>query len=318
MIEKIGKHLKKRKVKIFLIFLLVSSMAWFINKLSESYTSRATFKLNYFNVPEGYLLKSASKENIDVKLEAVGFQFLGFGVNSKSIAIDVSDASESNSKFFLTSKQIQKQIEKSLPNSMSLKDLDREDIVFEWVKIITKNVRVNADIKLSLQKNCMLDGVIKLSPEIIEVTGPINEIDTLQSVKTELVELKNIDKNFSTTTVIVEPKNLVNTTFNSNEVLVTGGVSRFSEKMVEDIPITIINLPRDTIVKTFPDKVKVLCKAKLGVLKNISQSDFKVVADYNAMKEGEEKVALEMLTIPSNVYGATLTEKKVTYIISSK
>ncbi|WP_291864198.1 CdaR family protein [Maribacter sp.] len=318
MIQRIGKHLKKRKVKIFLVFLLVSSMAWFINKLSESYTSRATFKLSYINVPKGYLLKSASKESLEVKLEASGFQFLGFGFNAKDISIDISEASKKKSKFILSQKKIQKQVEKKLPNSIVLIDLDKEDVIFELVEIITKNVRVEVNIKMNLQKNCMLDGAILLEPKTIEVTGPTNEIDTLQSIKTKLVELKDIDENFSKTILTIEPSGLNNTTYNTNKVVISGKVSRFSEKMIENIPITIINLPKGAIVKTFPDRVKVLCKAKLGVLKTISENNFTVIADYKDMIEGNEKVTLNVGNVPNNVYSATLIEKEVTYIISEE
>lgn len=318
MIRKIGKHLKKRKVKIFLVFLFVSSLAWFINKLSESYTSNATFKLSYIRVPEGYLLKSASKENLDVKLEALGFQFLSFGFEAKNIAIDLSEASKKGAKFVLTPKQIQKQVEGSLPNSMVLKDLDREDLVFELVEIITKRVPVIADVKMNLQKNCMLEGAIILEPESIEIRGPKNEIDTLQSVKTNLVELKDIGENFSKTTLIIKSKALINTNYSVNKVVVKGLVSRFSEKMIADIPITVINLPKDTIVKTFPDRVRILCKAKLKVLKTISENSFIVTADYNAMLNGNEKVILEVQNMPNDVYSATLIEKKVTYIITEE
>ena len=318
MIQKIGKHLKKRKVKIFLVFLLVSSLAWVINKLSESYISNATFKLSYIKVPEGYLLKSASKESLDVKLEAIGFQFLSFGFETKNIAIDVSEASKNGTEFILTPKQIQKQIEGNLHNSIVLKDLDRENLVFTLVEIITKRVPVYADMKMNLQKNCMLEGAILLVPESIEVIGPKNEIDTLQSVKTNLVELKDIEEDFSISTSVMKPIGLKNTTYSVDKVIVKGSVSRFSEKMIVGIPITIINLPADTIVKIFPDRVRILCKAKLKVLKTISEKSFTVTADYNAMLEGNEKVKLKVQNKPSDVYSATLIEEKVTYIITEE
>jgi len=318
LIKKIGKHLKKRKVKIFSIFLLVSSLAWFINKLSESYTSNTTFKLNYYNIPEGYLLKSVTKEKLDVKLQAIGFQFLGFGLSAKEIAIDLSEEEVKNSKFSLSVKQIQKQVEKALPNSMVLKDLDKENIGFELVKIITKSIPVNANVKLTLQKNCMLDSAIVLEPNTIEVTGPENEIDSLQSLQTALVELSNIGEDFSKRATILTPKVFKSTTYSAENVIVKGNVSRFSEKIINNIPIKVINLPKDTMVKIFPDRAKILCKAKLDVLKKISEEDFVVIANYNNMLQGNEKVSLEITSAPNEVYSATLLENKVTYIISEQ
>ncbi len=315
MIKKIGKNLKKRKVKIFSIFLLASSLAWFLNKLSESYISNTTFKLNYENVPKGYLLNSVSKQDLDVKLEAIGFQFLSFGLSAKEINIDLSKEEIKDSKIVLSAKEIQKQIDESLPNSMLLKDLDKEAIYFKLVKIITKEIRVQADVNLTLQKNCMLDGVISVKPNSIKVTGPENEVETLERVNTTVIELNNIAENFSETAQIIIPKTLKNTSFSAESIVVKGNVSRFSEKIIDNIPIIVTNLPKGITVKTFPDRAKVLCKAKLDVLKKLGQNNFVVTADYKSMLQGKDKVLLQIKSSPEDIYNASLLQNKVTYII---
>jgi len=313
-----GKYLNKRKVKIYVVFLLVSIMAWFINQLSETYTSRATFVLNYRNVPESYMLQSASKDHLEVKLEASGFHFLGFELTKKKIPIDLSEAVDNDGEFFLTQEQLEKQIENYLPNTMVLKDLDKGTVFFEYVKIITKEVPVVAAINLNLQKNCRLNGALAIHPATIKITGPKPQIDSIQSIKTAFIELKNVEEDFSVNATLVKNTSLVHTTYGTTKVTVQGKVSKFSEKVVNNVPITILHLPATMEVKTFPTTVNILCKAELGVLKTVTNKSFIVVADYTTMQEGEENVELKIRSMPNALYSATLQDRKVTDIINRK
>ena len=71
----IKKSFQKRKVKIFLVFLLFSSVAWFITRLSENTTGRAVFNVDYINIPDSLQFIGASKNKIVVQLKASGFTF---------------------------------------------------------------------------------------------------------------------------------------------------------------------------------------------------------------------------------------------------
>ena len=102
MIGKIKRGLNQRKVKIFLLFLICSFLAWFISKLSETYTSNAVFDIEYTNVPDSLSLKQTLKKQIDVKLRASGFQFLAFNFYNKKVKIDVSAMEHSKATYFIT------------------------------------------------------------------------------------------------------------------------------------------------------------------------------------------------------------------------
>ena len=101
MIQKIKNSLKKRKVKVFLIFLFCSTSAWFISKLSEPYISNTSIGLNYRNTSDDLLLVNSSQDKIDVKLKAVGFQFLGFSFNKKNVVIDLSTVVKEGRQYYL-------------------------------------------------------------------------------------------------------------------------------------------------------------------------------------------------------------------------
>lgn len=320
MIHKIKRKLKNRKVKIFLIFLLCSGLALFVSKLSESYTNISTFELKFYNVPKNFLLKKASKDMIDVKLRAIGFQFLGFNIKKGKINIDLSKVQKKDSKYFIPPQVYRKQIDKQLSGSMTLLEVDADTLFLDFYEVSTKKVPVKPSIRLNLAQNYLLEGDLIIKPDTVKITGPKSEIDTIQTVRTEKIEMMNdLASDFSRRTNIYKSPELENTSFSPPFVIVQGKVSRFSEKVIE-IPIKVVNLPEGMVIRTFPDKVQVLCKGKIGGLKKMKSTDFQIIADYNASQnEGsKEMLFLKLHKKPETVYSASMLENRVEYILKRK
>lgn len=320
MIEKIKNGLKKRKVKLFFVFLLCSFFAWFVNNLSESYTSNATFDLKFIGVPEDKMLMSASKEKIDVKLEAVGFQFLRFNFNNKIVNIDLSKVQKQSGTYLIVPNQYQKQIEKQLSSSMRLLQIVDDTIFFDFEEVTTKELFVEPIIELNFEQNYLLDGLVEVEPSTISITGPTNEIDDISVLKTLKIQLDDLASDFSKTVFVIKPDSLPNSSFSVDKVTISGKVSRFSEKIIE-VPIQVLNLPENMLIRTFPDEIKVLCKAKMSDLKNLSSADFVVTADYQeAADENNEtnKLSLSLQKVPKNVFEAILVQKRVEYVLRNK
>ena len=320
MIEKIKSILKRRKVKLFFVFLLSSFFAWFLSNLSKSYTSNATFDLNFIGVSEDKMLISASKEEVDVKLEAVGFQFLLFNFNNKTVDIDLSEVQKVKGKYVILPNQYQKQIEKQLSNSMQLLQKVDDTIFFNFQEVSSKKLLVEPVIEMNFEPNYILDGVLEVEPLTISVTGPAEELDNVLALKTIKIELDDLASDFSQTVSIVVPVSMKSSSFSTEKVTVSGKVSRFSEKIIE-VPVKVVNLPENISIRTFPDKIKVLCKAKMSNLKNLTSTDFIVVADYNEVAQensNSNKLTLSLLKVPKNVFNASLGQKQVEYILRNK
>ncbi len=293
-------------------------MIWFINNLSESYVNYATFDLEYINAPDSLLLADISKANVNVKLKAVGFQFLGFNLKNKKILIDLSTVEKEGSNFYIPHTVFRKQIESQLPGSMSLLEMDKDTLSFNFYSTETKKVKVKPRLRINLAQNYLLDGDLKIEPDSITITGPKNEIDSINDVSTLKQNLTDLTSDFSRTVEVYKSPELENTVFSTGTVLVSGAVARFSEKILE-IPIKVINEPKGMQVKIFPDKVSVVCKAKIDELKQLQSSDFQVTADYGTVENGNLKMLeLVLAKKPKSIHSAHLNEKKVEFILTKK
>ncbi|MGB6151115.1 MAG: CdaR family protein [Pricia sp.] len=318
MIKSIKRVLKKRKVKVFFVFLVCSAAIWFLKALSQTYVSTAAFDLQYVNLPDGYLFKGASKDEMEVKLRAGGFQFLGFNFKNKLVSIDVSEAEKSDGNFFIPENRYRGQIEKQLTGTMSLLEIENDTLFLDMLPVFTKKVPVKPQIQIDLGQNYLLDGKVEIDPDSISITGPKPEIDSILQLRTERVTLPDLTDDFSEELNIVLPSPLKNTTYSETEVVLSGKIERFSERVFQ-VPITVINLPNTLEIKTFPESVSVVCKAKLKRLKALKESDFQVIADYALQKDTQsEELLLKLRTKPEGLHSVRLKEKSVEYIVKKR
>ncbi|CAZ98896.1 Conserved hypothetical protein [Zobellia galactanivorans] len=303
---------------MFLMFLFFSTLIWLINNLSRSYVSTAKFNLEYVNLPEGYLFKGATDNELKVRLKAGGFQFLGFNFRRSTIAIDLSEAQRKDSMFYVPQDVYKKQVEKQLSGSMSLVDIETDTLFVGMLAVISKKVPVHPNVEMNLARNYLLDGKIETKPDSITLVGPSDEIDSIRVVRTKKLTLPDVNSDFSESVEIYKSEKLKNTEYSDEKVELTAQIARFSEKVFE-VPIKMVHFPDNVEVKTFPDKVSVLCKAKLERLKKLEAGDFEVIADYRQLEEGEgHGLKLQLRKKPSGLHSVKLQKDTVEYILNKK
>ena len=318
MIEKIKKGLKEKEVKVFLVFLFFSTLVWFVNKLSNNFNGAAVFDLNYTNIPENLMLVNASHDQLGVKLDALGFHFLGMSVSNKKVQIDISKTDKKGNEFYISKTDFEKQIERQLPNSMKLEGVMTDTLFFNFQEVIIKKVPVEPDVRINLAQNYLLDGGLLIEPDSITIKGPKNQIDTIDYVKSSKIDLTKLTSDFSEMTSIIKSEALSKTIFSYESVIVSGKVSKFSEKKVS-LKIEILNVPIDVSIQTFPEYVDVICLGTLETLKELDISDFQVVADYQELKNKKsQKLSLILQRKPSKLYNATVMLTEVEYILKRK
>lgn len=304
----------KRKINIFLIFLLCSFLAWLVSRLSETYVDSTTFDLEYINVPDSLLLADNSIKNIDVRLRASGFQFLGFYYNSKKIEIDLSTIAKNQSNFYVTQLDFRKQIESQLSGSITLLEIDRDTLFLDFYELELKEVPISSNISISPAQNYLVDGKLKIEPSLISITGPKRELDLVNSISTTEIELNEITEDFSVVVDLVLPEELKNLQLSVKKVRISGNIFRFSEKLIE-IPVEVVNLPEGTQIKTFPSTIAVLCKARIDRLKDISPLDFKVVANFQDQRGENQNLKVSLIEKPNDVYSVQLMKNEVEFIL---
>jgi YbbR domain-containing protein len=178
----------------------------------------------------------------------------------------------------------------------------------------TKTIPVRAVIDLDLAQNFMLDGGVQVEPEKVRISGPAEEIDTIYELKTRRVQLQNLNSDFTQNIELVTAPELKRTNFSHQNVTITGRVIRFSEVLLE-VPVTVVNLPENLVIKTFPPSVAVLCSGGVDAIKNLTAEGFKIEADYRAPDSQSGRLQLVLSAYPEGLRTVQLQEQSVEYIV---
>ncbi len=315
ILERIKVGLKKRKVKVFLVFLFFSFLAWFVNNLAQSFVGSTSFELDYVNVPQEFLLAEAPKSQLNVRLRAVGFQFIGFGIRKKKIQINLSEVRKKDTGYYIPPSVYRRQIQGQLSGDMELIEMDNDTIFVKFTSLVSKKVPVIPRVNITFAQNHALEDSLVISPKTVTITGPETQIDTIENVRTSFIEIMNAESDFSNTYTLVKSRDLDKTSFNPSVVTVSGTVYRFSEQVFE-VPVTMLNLPDSVQVRMFPDVIKIVCQAQLDTLKEITSEDFMVTADYSKVEGSDQNILpLVLEEKPKGINNAVLRTKEIEFIL---
>ena len=214
----------------------------------------------------------------------------------------------------MTKDNYRAQIERQLPGNMTLLDVDEDTLFVKFEKLHSKQVAVVADITLQLAPNHLLEGILEIEPPSIEIKGPESEIREINEIRTVSSTLTDVSEDFKVTLDLARWASLSNTTYSQNTVEIQGNVFRFSEQMI-DIPVKVVNVPEGVEVRTFPNTISALCKARIDRLKNLRPQEFELVADFQLAEEGKQELDVILMDKPDDVYDAQLSENKVEFIL---
>lgn len=297
------------------MFLLGSSLAWFVGHLAEHYTTDAIFQVAYNNPPDSLLLRDVSKKNIRVSLNASGFQLLLFGLKTKLVHVDLGKLEKTGTKYYVSPLAYKHQIGNQLSKLIQIADIDRDTMFFDFQELYKKKLPVISQVEMDLEQHYLLDKNLKLVPDSIVVIGPKEEISGLTQIETAKILISPVRPNFSQELALQLPEDLKNTTYSNRKVKIVGEIFKFSERIIQ-VPIQVHNLPQGVSVRTFPETASILCRDRLDVLKGLQESDFEVSADYAQLKEtGDNILQLKLTRKMDSINVVQLKDDQVEFIL---
>jgi hypothetical protein len=270
--------------------------------------------LHFTGIPDSLILDGASKTGIDIRLRASGFQFLGMQFRSRRLAISLAEVRKGPRGYYLPRQLFLSQIERQLPGSIDLVEVDNDTLYFRFLGVHSKKVPVVPEVNMELDQNYLLEGEVSLQPDSIVLRGPGNIIDTMGRVYTRPISLRQVREDFNLEVALDIPEHLQHISLSDSTVRISGKVFRFSEKIIQ-VPLHVLHLPEGTEIKTFPSEIPILCKARVEELKDLNPSDFRLIANYDSLKKGQQYLDVQLLDKPDAVHSAQLLEEKVEFIL---
>jgi hypothetical protein len=316
------KRLDKR-LSVFIICLLFSSMFWLLTVFSKEYTTDISFNASFLNLPADKILVEDLPSKIAVKIKASGFSLLGVQYSAKNdtLFIDASNVKKyltsnenTNEIYFLLLNNQLSLMAEQLGGSMKVEKIYPDTVTFVFDQKSQKIVPVKLNLSYNFAKQYQLNGKVKVIPSSIVIKGPKSVLNAINFLETETKQINEIE---STKRHIIPLKSNTNQSvdYGINSVVAEIPVEKFTEAELM-LPVTIKNVPFGYVVKTFPAQVKVKFNVSLDNYDVVKADQFLIEANMSANNDiSNNRIKLRLVKQPAIVSKVKILNPQVEFIM---
>lgn len=279
------------------MFLLISTVLWFLIKLSHSYTATLSYPVRYINPPEGKVIIGTPPRQVQVQVHALGFTLLKYKLMSlyRPININLAKAlplaGTNTTRYSISTSTQYTELTAQIPGEVSVVDINPKELIVEMGRVVAREVPVVPAVSLSFAPQYMLSGQVTVNPKVVRVTGPKAIVDTIRSVLTQPVTYSLLEESLERK-IGFKPVSQVQ--ISPSSVKVTVPVARFTEAIVP-VSVSIDSLPPGADLILLPSTVKVKCNVILSKYSAVNPKQFEARVNYSeviASKNGRARVFL--------------------------
>ncbi|MFP4023186.1 MAG: CdaR family protein [Thiohalospira sp.] len=311
-----------KRVFVFLIFVLISTIFWFLNQLEQEYETEVSLPVRYNNFPNDKILVNDLPKFFSIRVKAHGYKLLEYKISNKFLpfVIDVNSITmrlysrQDYVKFYSLTKNISDKIEQQLSSELQIVSIQPDTLFFDFAERIYKKVPVVSKLNTIPASQYMIKGDIVFNPDSITISGANPIIDTINQVYTKKVEITDLVKNY-TDEIPLEKIN--NVEYSNEEVEISITVEKYTEGNLK-VPLSVKNVPDSLVLRTFPNEITVSYIVALSDYDKVLPQFFDVVVDYNDINIKNNKAKVKINNSPEYIRSLRFYPRTVEYIIERK
>lgn len=306
----------KHRIYAFLICLAISLTIWFIIKMSKDYYSDIKYPIQYTSYPAGQTITNIKDSTIFLKIQSKGFSMFNaiyfqkkkpFKLSLRNLGIHSNRYSTGH---YLLTDEILLQIKNQFEDPNHIISVSPDTLFFQMEQVSAKEIAVQINLSISTKKQFDIYGDIDYEYDTIIISGPPSVIDTIQYIKTENINLSNLDQSSKFKIALINPKlGLVELSTDSIEVNIQ--VEEYTESVIS-IPINLIG-NNDLNLRLFPNEIKLTYLVALKDFQTVTLDMFEAQINFNPNRLRTQKV--ELTRHPSFVKISRIEPNIVEYII---
>jgi YbbR domain-containing protein len=287
------KSLKSnKKIKIFLLFLVLSSIIWLLIELSKSYIAPVVFNVGYIDLPNDIMVQKKPVSELELEIKAPGFILLKYKFKKHKILLNLKNIAKTKSNYYiLPNKQIAF-LNSQFSNEIEIMSVLRDTIYIEIGNSISKKVPIIPNLEIQYKAGYNLVEKLILIPDSVIVSGSKKLIDSIAEITTSPLKLNDVFEDIAVDLLLKSPYKSEQIKMSAIKVKINGKIDKFTEGTFK-IPVTIINVPFGVTVTTFPKEIEVIYQAGFTNFSKITKNDISVVFDY---KQYENDTLITYLT----------------------
>ena len=303
----------RRKVLLSLNIFIVTVFLWFYVNLNLSYTHVIAVPLK---VKSGKTqgVSSELPPNLEVTLRGKGWGILKI-LASGDIEYNLDLSSYKNDSRIDLAQNLGESV--NIPSDVTIQNVSPGFIDVSFDNIITKMVKVKNNTSVVSREGYTLVGSVKVEPDSVRITGSHSVLTKIKNVQTEYLVFRDISTPFSRDVKITDTLgSYVN--MEPREVKVSYKIELSAEKKLQDVIVSVYDVPDDKEVLIIPPKINLTVRGGVEELARLTINDIKVGVDFKKI-ESDEQGFVEPYIELSDIFSLiTIEPQKFQYIIKKK
>lgn len=274
---------RNRKFQVFLLCLFVTTGIWLLIELSQQYTSNATFKAVYSNIPEQVLLENELLPEVEVTFKATGFNIINYRLSKHKINFRLDNLSITNKGSYILTNNELPRLNTQFKGRAELESISPDTIFVSLGRKKIKRVPLKSNITINFKQGYNFLQPLELDPDSVLISGPEKQVDNITEIQTQKLTLNEVYEDFVGNIQLEIPEGTTNVEMSRNEIEYFGEVDRFTEGSLK-FPVVLINEPLGVKVTPYPKEIEVTYQAGLSNFSKVNEESFSIVFDYNEYK----------------------------------
>jgi YbbR domain-containing protein len=268
------KLLMNPKVKIF--SLLSALFLWFYIVTDSRYEHTLHVPIHIQNQPEGWILTYPIPSKAKVRFRGTGKDLLSLGYRDRRIVLDLEGKIQ-NTTFPITVNMIQ-----GIPMGTGVTPIaivEPDSVPIHLNQFAAKKVPINSNIHLDPMDGFTQVGNVRFEPDTIEISGPKIFVDQIDFVTTQEIRIQGVLKDIDGRILLEEPPQKT-IQFLKSQVQFFADIQRIGERIISDIPVNVIQVPRGTRVTVVPSTLTLKLQGGVEVLSQMNIEDIEATINY--------------------------------------
>lgn len=314
--SKVSKLIKSKRLNVFGLFFLISFLILVVTKLSETYVETIPFNITYKNLPETNVILLDSIPKLNVTVSTHGFNLMSYYFYNKTYELDFANNTYVKDKTYIwLAEQGAYNLKEQLGNAVNVVSVKPDTLRLPFGTMSVKKVPVVLDSKIDYAAGYDTLYGVSLIPDSVKVIGAEEELLKIEHVNTKPLRLEQVKTNIDVFIGLDFENESKRLKLSKDKVTVKTIVEKFTEGNFE-IPVAMVNLPKDVEINYFPKHIKVSYYVSLKDYNEISPNDFKIECDYKeALTSGDSFFKPKLIVLSEKVKTSKMKQNKVEYII---
>ncbi len=309
------KSIKSKRINVFLLFFLLSFLFLLLTKLTKDYTKTLVFQIKPINAVENFVILKDTSHRLDITLRTYGFKFLIYYLSNPTVTVDLQELDRRNNEYIWTNIRGMAHLNSQFGESVKIMAVNPDSIIFNFDRNNVKKIPVKFNSDVTFVPGFDLIGNYELIPDSIKIMGPKILLDSITFIQTQVLSAQDIKSDLDLPLNLILPDSSENLVYSHKKIMVKGKVDKFTEGVIE-VPVDIINIPKDMKINFFPKVIGVSYYTSLVNFKDITKSDFILECDFNDLIEGRTYLEPVLRKYPEKVKNIRLNQKRIEFIIS--